>query len=146
MTRTKMPIVPVERIAHSSMLLRGQRVILDRDLAQIYGVSTKRLNKAVKRHSARFPHGFMFRLTPAETEAMSRSQTATGSRENHDARFPPYVFTEHGAVQAANVVASHEAVLMSIHAVRAIVHLRTVLASNQEVAEKHADLQRRLGT
>jgi hypothetical protein len=101
-------LVPIEKIGSSILLLRGCRVILDRDLAAIYGVKTGRLNEAVKRNVDRFPGDFMFQLTREEVESL-RSQIAilkTG-RGSH-VKFLPYAFTEHGAIQAANVLTHRE--------------------------------------
>ena len=107
---------------------------------------TKRLNEQVKRNSARFPEDFVFRLTPAEVEALNRSQFATGSERHRNPRFPPYAFTEHGAIQAANVLNSARAVEMSVHVVRAFVRLRELIASNKELAAKLDQLEKKLGT
>lgn len=87
-------------------MLRGQRVLLDVDLARLYGVPTKRLNEQVKCNVRKFPEDFVFRLTRDEAEAVrrSRSKTATGSQKHRDPRFLPYAFTEHGAIQAADVL------------------------------------------
>src|SRR5438046_761633 len=90
-------IVSVESVEGRILLLRGHRVMLDADLAEIYQVSTKRLNEQVKRNRRRFPEDFMFRLTHDEVEELNRSQFATGSQKHRDPRFPPYAFTEHGA-------------------------------------------------
>lgn len=95
------PPIRIHRIARAILLLRGQRVILDAELAALYGVTTKRLNEQVKRNAARFPADFMFRFSRAETEAMNRSQFATGSQKHRNPRFPPHAFTEHGAIMAA---------------------------------------------
>jgi hypothetical protein len=135
-------------------MIRGQRVILDVDLAKIYGATTKRLNEQVKRNRERFPQDFMFRLTSAEaaelvslesqTVTSNRSQFATGSQKHRDPRFLPYAFTEHGAVMAANVLNSERAVAMSVYVVRAFVKLREVLAGTEELAKKLDDLERKL--
>lgn len=116
------PIVPTERIERCIFLVRGQKVLLDADLALIYGVSTKVLNQAVKRNLRRFPSDFVFRLTAEELEAVqsqiaiasNRSQIVTGSQKHRDPRFLPYAFTEHGAIMAANVLNSRRAVQMSV--------------------------------
>src|SRR5690348_10797909 len=106
--------LPAESIAQAILFLRGQRVILDRELAAIYGVTTKRLNEQVKRNAERFPEDFMFQLTPEEAE-ISRSQIATlnGGR-GHNIKYLPYAFTEHGAIQASNVLSSPRAVAMGV--------------------------------
>ena len=142
----KASLVPVERIEAKILLVRGQKVMLDSDLAVLYGVTTKRLNEQVKRNSARFPEDFVFRLTSAELEGLNRSQIATGSQRHRDPRFAPYAFTEHGAIQAANVLNSERAVEMGVHVVRAFVRLRAMIAANKELAKKLEELERRLDT
>ena len=126
------------------MELRGQRVILDRDLAALYGVTTKRFNEAVKRNAARFPEDFMFRLSAEET-AVLRSQIATSKPPDKDGRggprYRPLAFTEHGAIQAANVLNSPRAIEMGVHVVRAFIRLRQMLASNKELAHKLNELE-----
>lgn len=90
---TMAPITPVAKISRNILLLRRQRVILDADLAALYGVTTKRLNEQVKRNAARFPEDFLFRLSAEETDALNRSHFATGSQRHRDPRFPPFAFT-----------------------------------------------------
>jgi len=136
--------VPVHDITRAILVLRGQRVLLDAELAGLYGVTTKRLNEQVKRNAARFPEDFMFRLTRAETEALNRSQIATGSQKHRDPRFPPYGFTEHGAIMAATILNSPRAVEMSLYVVRAFVRLRELLASNTALARKLNELEGKL--
>jgi hypothetical protein len=136
--------VPVQDISRAILVLRGQRVLLDAELAGLYGVTTKRLNEQVKRNAARFPEDFMFRLTRAETEALNRSQIATGSQKHRDPRFPPYGFTEHGAIMAATILNSPRAVEMSLYVVRAFVRLRELLASNTALARKLNELEGKL--
>src|SRR6266851_1949633 len=123
------------------LVLRGQRVILDRELAVIYGVSTGRLNEAVKRNAERFPADFMFQLTAQEIENL-RSQFAISSWGGR--RYRPFAFTEHGAIQAANVLNSPRAVTMGVYVVRAFVQLRELLSSNKELARRFAQLEARL--
>ena len=142
----KAALVPAAQIERAIIVLRGQKVMVDADLAALYGVPTKRLNEQVKRNSARFPEDFVFRLTPAEVEALNRSQFATGSERHRNPRFPPYAFTEHGAIQAANVLNSVRAIEMSVHVVRAFVRLRELIASNKELAAKLDQLEKKLGT
>ena len=110
MTKTKrISPEPVEHIIRSILILRGQRVILDRELAAIYGATTKRLNEQVKRNRDRFPEDFMFQLTAEEAER-SRSQIATlNSGRGQNIKYRPYAFTEHGAIQVANVLNSPRA-------------------------------------
>jgi hypothetical protein len=112
--------------------------------AALYGVTTKRLNEQVKRNAERFPDDFMFRLTGAETETLNRLHFATGSQKHRDPRFPPYAFTEHGAIMAATILNSPRAVEMSIYVVRAFVKLRDLLSSNRELARRFAQLETRL--
>jgi hypothetical protein len=97
-------IIPVEHIESKILTIRSQKVILDADLAAIYGVKTKALNQAVKRNIDRFPLDFVFQLSRVEFESGNRSQSVTGSQKHRDPRFLPYVFTEHGAIMAANVL------------------------------------------
>jgi hypothetical protein len=136
--------IPNEHVARSILLMRGQRVLLDTILAELYGVSTKALNQAVKRNSARFPADFMFRLNSDETETLNRSQFVTGSQRHRDPRFPPYAFTEHGAIMAAAILNSTQAVEVSVYVVRAFVQLREMLASNRELARQFEALEARL--
>jgi phage regulator Rha-like protein len=134
--------VPVEsRI----VVLREQRVILDTDLAELYGVPVKRLNEQVKRNQERFPADFMFRLSAEESDAL-RSQSATSKTGRGGRRYAPYAFTEHGAIMAATVLNSERAVEMSVFVVRAFVRLREMLATNQQLASKIDELEQRLDT
>lgn len=134
----------VDEIASAILALRGQRVILDADLATLYGVTTKALNQAVKRNAERFPDDFLFRLTRSEVDALNRSQSVTGSQKHRDPRFPPFAFTEHGAIMAATILNSKRAVEMSLYVVRAFVQLRRLLASNAELARRLGELERKL--
>jgi hypothetical protein len=136
--------VPVQDITRAILVLRGHKVLLDAELAALYGVTTKRLNEQVKRNAERFPEDFMFRLTRAETETLNRSQFATGSQKHRDPRFPPYAFTEHGAIMAATILNSPRAIEMSVYVVRAFVQLRELLGSNRELARRFAQLEARL--
>jgi hypothetical protein len=135
--------------------VRGERVILDSDLASIYGVPTKRLNEQVRRNRERFPEDFCFRLGLEEVDAILsqtatarddalgiRSQIATASKRN--VRFLPYAFTEHGAIMAANVLNSKRAVQMSVFVVRAFVKMREVLSANKKLADKLQELEKKL--
>jgi hypothetical protein len=136
-------VIPVERIEGRILLIRGERVILDSDLAELYGVTTARLNEQIRRNRDRFPEDFMFRLTRGEFNLIS--QFATSSSAWGGRRKLPYVFTEHGAIMAASVLNSARAVKASIYVVRAFVKLRQLLASHKELAEKFAELERRIG-
>lgn len=142
--KSRTTLVPLERITCSILVLRGQRVILDADLAAIYGVQTRVLNQAVKRNIDRFPEDFMFRLTREETE-LSRSQSVIlNLGRGQNIKYLPHAFTEHGAIQAANILSSPRAVAMGVYVVRAFVQLREVLASNKDLAQKLARLERSL--
>jgi hypothetical protein len=134
--------VPIERVEEAILLLRGERVILDVDLAALYGVTTTRLNEQVKRNQDRFPRDFAFRLTKAEF-AILMSQFATSRSKHGGRRKLPLAFTEHGAIMAANVLNSKGAVQASVHVVRAFVRLRQMLASNSELAGKLEELERK---
>jgi len=141
---TRSIALSLEHIARHILVLRGHRVLLDAQLAALYGVTTKRLNEQVRRNAERFPDDFMFRLTRSEVEALNRSQIATGSQKHRDPRFPPFAFTEHGAIQAANVLNSSKAIEMGIYVVRAFLRLREMLTSNTELAHQFAQLEARL--
>lgn len=137
-------LIPAERIERAILLIRGQKVLLDADLAELYGVTTSRLNEQVKRNRQRFPEDFMFRLTAQEFKKLM-SQIATSSSRWGGRRKLPLVFTEHGAVMAANVLNSPTAVAASIEVVRAFVRLRQFLASHEELARKLDELEKKLG-
>jgi phage regulator Rha-like protein len=134
------PHQPVEQLIQT---IRGQRVILDADLARIYGVLTWRLNEQVKRNKERFPSDFVFTLTTEENRALT-SQFARSKKGRGGRRTLPRAFTEHGAIMAANVLNSPRAVQMGVFVVRAFVKMREVLAQNGQLAEKLAELERRL--
>jgi phage regulator Rha-like protein len=127
------------------LILRHQRIILDSDLAGLYGVAVKQLNQQVKRNRERFPSDFMFRLTVKENEIL-RSQIVTSSKKHGGRRYPPYAFTEHGAIMAATVLNSRQAIEMSVFVVRAFVRMREMLAKNRQLAAKINELDRRLET
>lgn len=138
-------VVRVEHISHTILLVRDQRVILDAELAALYGVTTKRLNEQVKRNPSRFPADFMFRLT-AKEKANLRSQFATSKTVSRRGgrRYLPFAFTEHGAIQAATILNTSRAVEMSIYVVRAFVQLRELRASNAELARRLDELEGKL--
>jgi hypothetical protein len=150
-------LVPVGYIERRIVFLRGERVILDSELAALYGVETKVLNQAIKRNIERFPEDFMFRLTAEEAQSLRcqtgtlddsrslRSQIVTlkTGRGRHR-KYLPYVFTEHGAIMAATVLNSERAVKASLYVVRAFVTLRRALASHTELARKLDELERRI--
>jgi len=126
-------------ISERIFVLRGQRVLLDVDLAMLYGVETRRLNEQVRRNRHRFPSDFVFEINQIE-RANLMSQFATSSWGGH--RKPPVAFTEHGAIMAATVLNSPRAVEMSVYVVRAFVKLREVLASNTDLARKLEALEK----
>ena len=129
-------LVPAETIERRIYLIRGQKVMLDSDLAELYQVPTKTLNQAVKRNAERFPEDFMFRITPEEAEASNRSQFVTGSQKHRDPRLLPYAFTEHGVAMLSSVLRSTRAVQMNIVIIRAFVRLRRILASHASLAHR----------
>jgi hypothetical protein len=135
-------LVPVERVERSILLIRGQKVILDADLATLYEVSTKRLNEQVRRNRNRFPPDFMFQLTREEF-AILRSQFATSSSDWGGRRSLPYVFSEHGTIMAANILNSERADAVSVTVVRAFIRLREMLASHVDLARKLEELETR---
>ena len=144
---TRQSLISAEKIDHLILTLRDQRVILASDLAAIYGVPAKALNQAVKRNAERFPADFMFQLTLEEAKAVqrSRSQTVTLKR-GHNIKYLPYAFTEHGALQAANLLNSPRAVAMSIYVIRAFVKLREDQAANQAILKRLAEIDQTLLT
>lgn len=126
------------------LLLRGHKVMLDRDLAELYGITTRRLKEQVKRNLKRFPADFMLQLTLEETKQMlhSRSQIATLNR-GANIKYASYAFTEHGAIMLASVLNSPIAIKASIQVVRAFVRLRTILETHKELAQKLEILERK---
>lgn len=134
-------LVPVESIAQSILLLRGQKVLLDADLAELYGVETKVLLQAVKRNRERFPEDFMFQLTADEFGNL-RSQFVTSSWGGR--RYAPYVFTEQGVAMLSSVLKSPRAIAVNIEVMRAFVRLREMLSSNKELAAKLNELEHKL--
>jgi hypothetical protein len=161
-------LIPIEAISQRIFIIRGVKVMLDADLAELYGVTTKRLNEQVKRNNTRFPRDFMLQLTPEEVETLNRSQIATGSdralnlsqiaigseielnrfqigagsQKHRDPRFLPYAFTEHGVAMLSAVLKSERAVEMSVYIVRAFIKLRELLASNKDLANKVEEMER----
>ena len=132
-----------KRVESKILLIRGQRVILDTDLAELYGVEVKRLNEQVKRNARRFPDDFVMRLSAQETADL-RSQIVTSSSSHGGRRYLPYAFTEHGAIMAASVLNSERADDMSIFVVRAFVRMREALAANQQIMAKLTELEHRV--
>lgn len=136
-------VIAAGKIESGILLIRGQRVILDSQLAALYGVTTKRLNEQISRNLERFPDDFVFQLTKDEADIL-RSQIATSRPQHGGRRHLPYAFTEHGAIMAASVLNSEKAVKVSVYVVRAFVKLREVLATHKELAGKLAELERKL--
>jgi hypothetical protein len=133
--------IPLARVTEVILIVRDERVILDNDLALLYGVETRTLIQAVKRNIKRFPLDFMFQLTRNEFDAL-RSQIVI-SKGRGGRRHLPYAFTEHGAIMAANVLNSGRAAETSVQVVRAFIKLRQLLASNADLAKKLAQLERK---
>ncbi len=137
----KRSMIPVEAIERRILLIRRQKVMLDSDLAQLYGVSTKRLNEQVKRNRRRFPSDFMFQLSEQE-----KSEVVANCDHLKNLKFSPVLpraFTEHGAIMLASVLNSSRAVEVSIYVVRAFVNLREALARDRSLAQKLSELERR---
>ena len=137
----KQAIVPVDRIERSILLIRGQKVILDADLAELYGVPTRTLIQAIKRNINRFPSDFTFVLTRQEVTNL-RSQIVTSSWGGR--RHLPRVFTEHGAIMAASVLNSRRAIEVSVFVVRAFVKLKEMASTHRALAQKLAELEHRI--
>jgi len=138
-------LLPLETITHRIVLLRGQKVLLDADLAALYGIPTKRFNEQVKRNLKRFPPDFMFQLSEGEFAAL-RSHFATSTDKpagRGGRRYLPFVFTEHGAIMAAMILNNPRATEVSVYVVRAFVKLREALASHRDLAQKLEELERK---
>lgn len=131
---------PIDEVERTIIFIRGEKVILDSDLARLYEVSTARLNQQVNRNLERFPGDFMFRLTADEFAALIL-QNATSKKGRGGRRKLPYAFTEHGALMAANVLNSPRAVQASVKVVRVFIQLRQMLASNTDLARKLNELE-----
>ena len=137
--------VAVAMLGQRIHFIRGQKVMLDADLAELYGVTTKRLNEQVKRNLDRFPSDFMFQLDDDEHAAL-RSQFAASNTGRGGRRYPPYAFTEHGAIMAATVLNSAKAIEMSVFGVRAFIQLREMLSTHKDLAVKLEALERTIST
>ncbi|MGD0059110.1 MAG: ORF6N domain-containing protein [Verrucomicrobiia bacterium] len=154
------PKKPIESLI---LTIRGQKVILDADLAELYDVTTRRLNEQVKRNADRFPEDFLFQLTPKEWEILKSdigtssaqvlaaegaksnwSQFATSSKRHRGAAYRPFAFTEHGAIMAATVLNSPEAVKMSLYVIRAFVQMRETIATNVAILKRLAEIDKTL--
>lgn len=134
-------LIPIEKIEKAIYVIRGERVMLDRDLAKLYEVSTAAFNQAVRRNRERFPEDFMFQLTSAEVAELNRSQIVIGSEKHRDPRYRPYAFTEQGVAMLSSVLRSKRAITVNIEIMRAFVKLRQLLASNAELAYRLDELE-----
>ena len=144
--KTTESLLPTDQIQPLILMVRGHRVLLDRDLALLYGVETKALNQAVRRNRDRFPADFMFQLTAGELVELNRSQIVTGSQKHRDPRSRPYAFSEQGVAMLSSVLRSKRAVAVNIEIMRTFVRLREMLASNRELAQKLSELERHLAS
>jgi phage regulator Rha-like protein len=145
-------LVLTRRVETKILVMRGRKVILDSDLAELYGVAVKRLNEQVKRNADRFPSDFMFQVSArdlrsqfATSNAKAKSSGRPQSSARGGRRYRPYAFTEHGAIMVATVLNSKRAVEMSIFVVRAFVRMREALATNQKIVAKLKELETRVG-
>jgi hypothetical protein len=136
-------LIPAARIERSILLIRGQKVLLDMDLAALYGVETKVLNQAVRRNLARFPADFMFQLTKAELKNWRSQFVTSNPGAKMGLRRPPYEFTEQGVAMLSSVLRSEQAVAVNIEIMRAIVRLREWLASHADLARKLDELEKK---
>ena len=134
--------LPAERVEQRILRLRGQNVMLDEDLADLYGVTTKRLNEQVRRNRERFPDDFMFQLTPDEVASL-RSQIATSNVGRGGRRYAPLAFTEQGVAMLSSVLRSKRAVQVNIEIMRAFVRLRRILTEHKDLARKLDALERK---
>ena len=137
---TQSALISTERIEKAIYLIRGEKVMLDRDLAGLYGVATKALKQAVRRNRDRFPEDFMFVLNPAEFQDW-RSQFVTSKADRKGLRYPPMAFTEHGILMLSSVLNSQRAIQVNIEIMRAFVRLRQMLASNVELSRRLDELE-----
>ena len=141
---TETGLVTPESVERAIIVLRGRRVILDSELATLYGVTVSVFNQAVKRNMERFPADFAFQLTRGEYESLRSQIVILKAGRGAHRKYLPYVFTEHGAVMAASVLNSPKAVDMSVEVVRAFVRLRQILAANRQLAARVDDLERKM--
>ena len=139
---SKTAVVPIGKIEKRILLIRGQKVIVDADLAQFYGAPTKRLNEQVKRNAGRFPKDFMFQLTKDEkAEVVANCDHLKNLKYS---RSLPYAFTEHGAIMAASVLNSQKAIEVSVYIVRAFVRIRRVITEHKELSRRIVQIENRL--
>lgn len=137
--------IPVGRIEKAIFLIRGEKVMVDADLAELYAVETKALNRSVKRNLKRFPADFMFQLTAKEAATLRR-QIGTSKPGSGGRRYLPNVFTEQGVAMLSSVLNSDRAVMVNVEIMRAFVRLRTLVAAHKELTAKLTELERRVGT
>jgi len=137
-------LVPQELIEHKIYLIRGHKVIVDSELAKLYGVSTKRLNEQVKRNMTRFPIDFMFQLTEKEFDMVLNLRSQIATSKSGGRRYLPYVFTEQGVAMLSSVLNSERAIQVNIAIMRAFVKLRQILSANKELAHKLIELERKI--
>jgi len=135
-------LIPLEIIERKIYLIRGVEIMLDSDLAELYGVPSKRLNEQVKRNIKRFPSDFMFQLTKREIDILNRSQFATGPQKHRDPKYLPYALTEHGVTMLASVLRSEKAIEISIYVVRAFIQLREMLATNKRLIKEFEKMKK----
>jgi len=138
---SKTDLISIEKIEKAIYFIRGEKVMLDRDLASLYDVSTGALNQAVRRNRDRFPVDFMFQLTSAEVAELNLSQIVIGSEKHRDPRLRPYAFTEQGVAMLSSVLRSKRAIIVNIEIMRAFVKLRQLLVSNTELARRLDELE-----
>lgn len=144
MTKKKKPLAIADEIVISKIyLIRGKKVMMDRDLAEMYGVETRRLNEQVKRNSKRFPEDFMFQLTDQELEIWM-SQNATSSREKKGLRKRPYVFTEQGVAMLSSVLNSETAIEVNIRIIRVFTKMREIVMGNKDILLKLDRVERKI--
>ena len=134
-------LITIEKVEKVIYLIRGEKVMLDRDLARLYDVPTGALNQAVRRNRDRFPKDFMFQLTATEVTELNLSQIVIGSQKHRNPRLRPYAFTEQGVAMLSTVLRSKRAITVNIEIMRAFVKLRQLLASNTELARRLDELE-----
>jgi hypothetical protein len=145
MSRKSSAIVPDEVVMRKIYLIRGMKVMLDRDLAELYGVATKRLKEQVRRNPDRFPEDFMFEMTKEELENW-RSQFATSSREIMGLRRPPFVFTEHGVLMLSSVLNSARAIQMNIRIMRIFTKMKEIILTHKDLLLKIEQIERKMSS
>ena len=144
MKKTNATIIADENLINKIYFIRGMKVMIDRDLAELYGVETKQLKRQVKRNIERFPPDFMFELTKDEFENW-RSQFGTSNSEKMGLRFKPYVFTEQGVAMLSSILNSKQAIAVNIQIIRVFTKMREIISSNKEILLKLDQLEKRVG-